>query len=253
MLNSVRKASDRRHVYAPTRSERTASATTGTHGRSSAAAGCAVAVDTVAGSRAARQRLAARCATGCVRMIASTIRSSERSDSTDLADDLATRHDDDPIADPSEFDGVGGANEYRHPITRSRPQHLVDLEPAPDVDALCRLLRQQDVNIAKDRPGQHDLLLIATGQEADGLLDRRRTDIELSYDVGGGASLVPTVHEAEAGKPSQDPEGGVGTHSEDGEQRLANTFAAEQHDPASECRGRRPGPDLDAIHPDRSR
>ena len=67
------------------------------------------------------------------------------------------------------------------------PQDAVDLRTRADVDALRRLVRDENRRLGEHRARHHDLLLVAAGERRDGRLERRRLDRqlgELAFDGG---------------------------------------------------------------------
>ena len=59
-------------------------------------------------------------------------------------DDLPARHDDDAVAEPLELLGVRGRDDDRHAAVGDLAQDAVDLRAGADVDALRRLVGEQD-------------------------------------------------------------------------------------------------------------
>ena len=74
--------------------------------------------------------------------IASTMRRSPRLGRLDLVDDPAARHDDDAVTEPGELEGIARLDDDCDAFVRLRAQRLVDVETRADVDALRRLLRE---------------------------------------------------------------------------------------------------------------
>ena len=121
----------------------------------------------------------------------------------DLLDDLAPGHDEHPIAQPGELDGVARLDEQRRPAVRAGAQRLVDVEAGADVDALRRLVGEDHRRLLEEAARHRDLLLVPPGEELDRLLERWRPDLQLFDEVGDGASLRPPPEEAEHGEPAQ--------------------------------------------------
>ena len=89
-----------------------------------------------------------------------------------LADDLAAREDDDPVAEPLQLEAVGGDDDHRDPLLGDLTQVPVDLDPGAGVDALGRLVDQQQPRLGEQRPRQHHFLLVAAGEARDEGRDR---------------------------------------------------------------------------------
>ena len=95
----------------------------------------------------------------------------------DLVDDPTARHHDDPVAEAGELERVARLDDRGDALLRLLPQRVVDVEPRGDVDALGRLLGQDDLDVsAQERSRQRDLLLIPARERLHRLLDRRRPD-----------------------------------------------------------------------------
>ncbi len=103
--------------------------------------------------------------------IASTIRRSPSSWPRDLLDDAPARHDDDAVAQPGELERVARLDDGGDAFVRLRAQRLVDVEARADVDALRRLLGEDDLDVsAQERADERHLLLVAAGERLDRLL-----------------------------------------------------------------------------------
>ena len=62
----------------------------------------------------------------------------------DLVDDRPARHHDDAVAEPGELERIARLDDDGNAFLRLRAQRVVDVEPCGDVDALRRLLGQDD-------------------------------------------------------------------------------------------------------------
>ena len=107
------------------------------------------------------------------------------------------RVDDDGLA------GLGGV-----------PQHLVDLDAGPGVDAAGRLVREQDGRFGEERAREEDLLLVAARQRGDGRLGARRPDGEPANFALDDRRLRAAPDEAESGDAAECEERRVLTHAE---------------------------------------
>src|SRR5581483_3630877 len=155
----------------------------------------------------------------------------------DLVHDPSAREDDDPVAQPGQLERVARLDDHRHSLDRLRAQRLVDVEPGADVDALRRLVRQDDVQVAaQERPRQRHLLLVATGQEPYRLLDGGRAHLQPAHELGDGVVLAAAADEAGAAEATQHLDRRVRADAEHGEERLAHAVAAEQEDARAQRR-----------------
>ena len=87
------------------------------------------------------------------RTAAATIRSSVTSVAGEGLDDVAARHHDHPVAETLELLGVGGGDDDRDAGADDLAQDAVDLGAGPDVDALGRLVRDEDAPAPRAGPG----------------------------------------------------------------------------------------------------
>ena len=69
----------------------------------------------------------------------------------------------------------------REPLARKVRDRPVDVGLRPDVDAVRRLVEDEDARLGGEPLGEHDLLLVAAGQAAHRLRRRRGLDPQLSY------------------------------------------------------------------------
>ena len=107
---------------------------------------------------------------------------------------LAGGEDHDPVAEPFQLPGIGGHDDHAGACVGGLAQDAVDLGPGADVDALGRLLgEQQRGPLVEQRPGQQHLLLVAAGQAEHVGVDGRRLDgqvLALRFDGAGLGSLA---------------------------------------------------------------
>ena len=109
----------------------------------------------------------------------------------------------------------------------------VDVEPGTDVDALRGLVGQDHRRLPEERTRDRDLLLVTAGEELDGLLERRRADLEPLDQFLDRRALPAPAQEPEHAEPAQRLDRGVDPHAEHRHQRLALAVARQQHDPRS--------------------
>src|SRR5438309_1422329 len=98
----------------------------------------------------------------------------------DLVDDPAAGDHDDPVAEAGELERVARLDDRRNALRRLRPHRVVDVEARADVNALGRLLGEDDVDVpAEERARQRNLLLVPARKGLHGLLDRRHANAQL--------------------------------------------------------------------------
>src|SRR5439155_19022609 len=88
------------------------------------------------------------------------------------------------------------------------PQGVVDVEARADVDALRRLLGEDDLHVAaEERSRQRDLLLVAAGKRLHRLLDRGRTNAQTAPEPVDRLPLAAAPQQAESHQAVQDLDG----------------------------------------------
>src|SRR5271165_2601131 len=97
----------------------------------------------------------------------------------DLADHPALREHDDAVGDGDQLRQFGRDEEDASAFRGQSPQEIVDFRLGADVDAARRLVAEEDLRTAEEPLGDDDLLLVAAGEVAHDLVDRRRLDAEL--------------------------------------------------------------------------
>jgi hypothetical protein len=118
-------------------------------------------------------------------------------------DHPAAGHDEDAVAQPLQLLGVAGGDDDGNAGVRDVTQQRVDLGPRPDVDALRRLVGQDEPRLRQQGPGQHDLLLVATREGGDTRLHRRGLDAQIGELVSDQAVLPPPAQERSPLEPGQ--------------------------------------------------
>ena len=172
----------------------------------------------------------------------------------DLVDDLPARHDDDPVAEAGELERIARLDDHRNALLCLLAQCAVNLEPRGDVDALGRLLGQDDLDVsALERSRQRYLLLVPAGQRLYRLLDRRRSDAQAFHQTVDRAALAASVEKSESAEPPQHLDRCVGSNAQDGEERFGSAVAAQQDDPCAERPERRTRVELLAVAGHRAR
>ena len=125
------------------------------------------------------------------RTMASTMRTLVQLVAGDLLDDLPAGHHQHPVAETGELERVARLDQQRGSGVGPRAQRRVDVEAGADVDALGRLVREDHRRLPEERSRDGDLLLVATGQELDRLLERRRADLESARRVPAPSRAPP--------------------------------------------------------------
>ena len=91
------------------------------------------------------------------------------------------------------------------PLAGDLADQLVQVALRLDVDADGRLVDDQDVGVGGEPLGDRHLLLVAAGEVADGLRERRRADLERVDEGLDRAGLGAGRDQAEAtGEPPPD-------------------------------------------------
>ena len=93
---------------------------------------------------------------------------------------VAAGHHDHAVAQPLELECVARDDDDRDAAGGDLAQDAVDLGAGAHVDALRRLVGDEDRGLGEHRPRHHDLLLVAAGQRRDGRLERRRPHVQLA-------------------------------------------------------------------------
>src|SRR6266850_6353042 len=96
-----------------------------------------------------------------------------------LAGNAAFAHHDDSVAHAQYLGQLGGDHHDRLALLGQRMEQLVDLALGADIDAARGLVEKQDVAVAQQPFRDHDLLLVAAGQQPHLLFDRRCLDLQL--------------------------------------------------------------------------
>ena len=127
-------------------------------------------------------------------------------------DGLAARHHDHAVAQPLELERVARGDDDRHAAGGDLAQDAVDLGARADVDALRRLVGDEDRRLGEHRARHHDLLLVAAGERRDGRLERRRLDRQLGELALDGVDLAAPAHERACLEPVERRQRGVLAH-----------------------------------------
>ena len=110
-------------------------------------------------------------------------------------DRLAAGHHDHAVAQSLELERVARDDDDRHAARGDLAQDAVDLGTSADVDALRRLVRDENRRLGEHRARHHDLLLVPAGERRDGRLERRRLDRQLGQLALDELDLAAPAHE----------------------------------------------------------
>ncbi len=117
-----------------------------------------------------------------------------------LVDDLALADDEDPVGETEHLLDLAGDDHDGDAAVGERPDELVDLGAGADVDAAGGLVEDQHPAVAEQPAGEHDLLLVAARQGADGAGHAVGAYVEARGELGGAAPLLAPVEEARSGR-----------------------------------------------------
>ena len=115
-----------------------------------------------------------------------------------LAGEAAVAHDEDPVGHADHLRQLAGDHEDRDALLRQHPHQLVDRVLRAHVDAARRLVHQHDLGLGGEPAGEHDLLLVAAGEELHLLVERAGRDREVAQQAG---HLAPGADRCGAGRP----------------------------------------------------
>ena len=113
----------------------------------------------------------------------------------DLGDDLAFAHDEDARADVRELFELGRDDEHAEARGGELADDPVDLRLRGDVDPARRLVQKQDATLAEQPAGEHDLLLVAAGEQADHAVRVVGHGVQRSELLPRGLPLLPNVEQ----------------------------------------------------------
>ena len=127
-------------------------------------------------------------------------------------DGVAAGHHDHPVAQPFELDGVAGGDDDRHAACGHLAQDAVDLGTRAHIDALRRLVRDEDRRLGEHRARHHDLLLVSAGERRDRRLERRRLDRQRGELALDHVDLAASADEGPRREPVERGQRGVLAH-----------------------------------------
>ncbi len=112
--------------------------------------------------------------------------------------DAAAGEDQHPVAQAFQLDAVGGRHQHRHAAIGDGAHALIDLAARADIDALGRLVDQQDAGLRRDLAAEQRFLLIAAGQFVELGFARGGADAQILDDGLGALGLLGMVDDAMA-------------------------------------------------------
>ena len=114
------------------------------------------------------------------------------------ADDPALAHDDDAVGHAEDLGDFGGDHDDGEALRRELGHELVHRGLGADVDALGRLVEDDDPRLRRQPLGDHHLLLVAARELADVLVERGGAQVEPRGVLAGQAELLGEPQEAAA-------------------------------------------------------
>src|SRR4051812_16737867 len=104
-------------------------------------------------------------------------------------------HHQDAIGHAQYLGKLGGDHQHRQALARELAQQAVNLGLGADVDAAGGLVDDQQLRVRGQPLGEHDLLLVAARQEADGIAEAVELDAQALGPVGSHRALgAPADH-----------------------------------------------------------
>ena len=105
-------------------------------------------------------------------------------------------HHDDPVAHAQDFRQLGRNHQDGHAAAGQLAHQAMDFGFGADVDALRRLVENQQLGLGGQPAGDRHFLLVAAGKVADRRIERRRLDRQLLHVIGGQRSFAAKVDPA---------------------------------------------------------
>src|SRR3954465_1621715 len=118
-----------------------------------------------------------------------------RGRAVDLGDQLALAHDEDAGADADQLLELGGHDEHAQALAGQVADQPVQLGLRRDVDATRGLVEQQDAAASQQPARQHDLLLVAAGEQARDAVHVVGHRVQAAQLLAGRLALVADVEE----------------------------------------------------------
>ena len=123
-----------------------------------------------------------------------------------LADEQAVTHHQDAVGHPDHLGQLAGDHQHGDAVGGELAHQLVDRVLGADVDAAGGLVHQHDARSDAEPAGEHDLLLVAAGEELHLLVEATGRDLEARQHAG---QLAPCGAGARRQHRADDAEGVV--------------------------------------------
>ena len=133
----------------------------------------------------------------CAPVAARTTDSSSASVARELTGDPALVHHEHAVGHPEHLGQLGADHQHREALARELGHQPVHLGLRADVDAARRLVDDQDLRARGEPLAEHDLLLVAAGQEADRVGELVELQLQLGRPVRGELGLGAGADHAE--------------------------------------------------------
>src|SRR6266511_2092664 len=124
-------------------------------------------------------------------------------------DDAAGTHNGDAVADAEQLRVVGTDQHDADSARRPFVDYVVHLALRADVDSLRRLVENQDARFGEEPTREHDLLLVAAGEEGDIAVLRPGTQSQLADEGARAPPFAPERHKRAAADALQTRDGDV--------------------------------------------
>ena len=117
----------------------------------------------------------------------------------------AAAHHADAMGEAEQLGQLGRDQEDGEAVGGERANQPVDLGLGADVDALRRLVEDEEARLRRQPAGERDLLLVAAGERAHRRVDRRRADGEVGDEALRLGALGGAIEQAETAEGPRRP------------------------------------------------
>ncbi len=155
-----------------------------------------------------------------------------------LRSDATVAHDDDPVRHAEDFRNLRGDHDDADALRDQLAHESVDRGLRADVDALGRLVQDDDQRLGCEPLADNDLLLIAARKRADLLDEAGRAEIEFAGIFAGKVELARKIEEAPPPKATKRGQGDVGEDGHRQDDALALALLRHVDDAGRHCVGR---------------
>ncbi len=169
-----------------------------------------------------------------------------------LGGDPALAEDQDAVTHADQLGQFGRDQDDREALAREIGDQAVDLGLGLDVDALGRLVQDQNPGCRRQPLGEHDLLLVAAGEGLDRLVVAAEAEPEPLERRLDQCELAPGVDQPGHDRLVDRRQGRVGEDGEIHHQALPHAVFGEVGDPVAERFARRAGCHGPALEADRA-